>query len=74
MIHVGSSNSSHATTPYSPNLARSDCYLFGTVKERLEWMQVSDAGMFVEQVHEILGSTAVEELERVFGAWIDRVC
>jgi hypothetical protein len=59
--------------PYSPDLAPSDFYLFGTVKNRLEQIQASDADDFFEQLQEILSSISVEELERVFAAWIDRV-
>jgi hypothetical protein len=47
--------------------------LFGTVKNRLEQIQASDADDFFEQLEEILSSISVEELERVFAAWIDRV-
>jgi hypothetical protein len=59
--------------PYSPDLAPGDFYLFGPVKNRLEKIQASDADDFFEQLEEILSSIAVEELERVFAAWIDRV-
>jgi hypothetical protein len=47
--------------------------LFGTVKNRLEQIQASDADDFFEQLEEILSSISVEELEWVFAAWIDRV-
>jgi hypothetical protein len=47
--------------------------LFGAVKDRLERMQASDADALVEQIPDILRSIAVEELERVFAAWIDRI-
>jgi hypothetical protein len=59
--------------PYSPDLAPSDFYLFGKVKNRLEQIQASDADDFFEQLEEILSSISVEELERVLAAWIDRV-
>jgi hypothetical protein len=59
--------------PYSPDLAPSDFYLFGTVKNRLEQIQASDADDFFEQLTEILNSISPEELERVFAAWIDRI-
>jgi hypothetical protein len=62
--------------PYSPGLAPCDFCLFGTVKNRLEQIQASDADdffFFFEHLDEILGSISVEELERVFAAWIDRV-
>jgi hypothetical protein len=59
--------------PYSPDLAPCDLYLFGTIKNRLEQIQASDADDFFAQLDEILGSILVEEFERVFAAWIDRV-
>jgi hypothetical protein len=54
--------------PSSPDLAPSDFYLFGTVKNRLGQIQASDANDFFEQLEEILNSISVEELERVFAA------
>jgi hypothetical protein len=45
--------------PYSPDLAPSDFDLFGTVKNRLEQIQASDADDFFEQLEEILSSISV---------------
>jgi hypothetical protein len=59
--------------PYFPDMAPSDFYLFGPVKNRLEQIQASDADDFFEQLEAILSSISVEELERVFAAWTDRV-
>jgi hypothetical protein len=59
--------------PYSLDLASSDLYLFCTVKNRLGQIQASEADDFFEQFYEILNSISVEELDRVFAAWIDRV-
>jgi hypothetical protein len=58
---------------YSPDLASSDFYLFGIVKNRLERIQASDMDEFLEQLYELLHSIPVEELEHVFSSWIDRV-
>jgi hypothetical protein len=59
--------------PYSPNLAPSDFYLFGMVKNQLEQIHASDADDFFGQFDEILNSIPVEKLKWVFTAWIDRV-
>jgi transposase InsO family protein len=59
--------------PYSQDLVPSDFYFFGTVQNRLEQIQASDADDFFEQLYEKLNSISVEELERVFAAWIDQV-
>jgi hypothetical protein len=58
---------------YSPDLASSDFYLFGTVKNRLQQIQTLDIDEFCEQLYEILHSISVEELEYVSSTWIDRV-
>jgi hypothetical protein len=58
---------------YSPNQAPSDFGLFCTVKNLREQIQTSDGDDFCEQLYNILNSISVEELERVFPAWIDRV-
>jgi hypothetical protein len=39
---------------YSPDLASSDFYLFPTVKEKLEWIQLADEDQFFECLQEIL--------------------
>jgi hypothetical protein len=59
--------------PCSTDLAPSDFYLFGRVKNRLEQIQGCDANDFCDQLDEIPSSISAEELERVFAAWIDRV-
>jgi hypothetical protein len=59
--------------PYSPDLAPSDFYLFGTVKNQLEHIQLSEHDDFFEKLYEILQSIPKEELARVFTAWRERV-
>jgi hypothetical protein len=58
---------------YSPDFAPSDFYLFPTVKDRLERTHTVDGDDLFEQLFEILRAIAVDELERVFTARIDRV-
>jgi hypothetical protein len=54
--------------------SRSECSdLFGTVNNRVEQIQPSDADNCLKQIGEIRLSMFVEGLARVFAAWIDRV-
>jgi histone-lysine N-methyltransferase SETMAR len=59
--------------PYSPDLVPSDFYLFPTVKERLERIQLADEDQFFESLQEILNDLDHEELNTVFRAWVRRV-
>jgi hypothetical protein len=59
--------------PCSPDLAPSDFYLFGTVKNCLEQIQASDGEDPFAHQYEILLSVSIDEFERVFAAWIERV-
>jgi hypothetical protein len=58
--------------PRSPGLAPSDLYLFPTVKERLEYSDVTDEDQLFEELQTILRSVPGENLERVFEAWRGR--
>jgi transposase len=60
-------------SPYSPDLAPSDFYLFPTVKEKLERTQVANEDQFCESLQAILRGIDREELNRVFQAWVRRV-
>jgi hypothetical protein len=59
--------------PYSPDLAPSDFYLFGAVKQQLEHITVTDDDQFFEELHSILESISREELRRVFDEWLQRI-
>jgi hypothetical protein len=59
--------------PYSHDLAPSDFYLFPTVTERLERIQLADEDQFFESLQEILNGLDHEELKAVFRAWVRRV-
>jgi hypothetical protein len=45
----------HTHPPYLPDLAPSDFYLFPTVKEKLERIQLADEDQFFECLQGILG-------------------
>jgi hypothetical protein len=51
---------------YSPNLASSDFFMFPTVKEKLEQIQVADEDQFFECLQEILRGSDQQELNSVF--------
>jgi len=58
--------------PYSPDLAPSDFYLFGTIKDRLRSIQGHTAEELFQNVEEILNAISGEEIERVFLDWMER--
>jgi hypothetical protein len=53
---------------YSPDLAPRDCYLFPTVKEKLERIQLADEDQSFESLQAILRGLDNEELNAVFQA------
>jgi hypothetical protein len=59
-------------SPYSFDLAFNDFYLFLTVKEKLERIQLADEDQFFECLQEILRSIDLEKLNIVFQAWMGR--
>jgi hypothetical protein len=59
--------------PYSQDFTSSDFYSFPTVKNRVEKIPTVDEDNLFEQLLEILKAIPVDELERVFTAWVDRV-
>jgi hypothetical protein len=60
-------------TPYSPDMAPSDLYLFPTVKEKLECIQLADEDQFFECVQGVLRGLDQQELNIIFQAWVHRV-
>jgi hypothetical protein len=54
--------------PYSPDLAPGDFFLFPTVKERLEHVNITDEHQAFEELHTIRRSIPGEEMERIFDA------
>jgi histone-lysine N-methyltransferase SETMAR len=60
-------------SPYSYDLAPCDFYLFPTVKEKLERIQLADEDKFFERLQKILRGLDQLELNTVFQAWMLRV-
>jgi hypothetical protein len=58
---------------YSPELAPGEVYLYATVKETPEWIQVTDEDSFFEHLPEILTGIDQEEFNDVFQAWMTRI-
>jgi hypothetical protein len=58
---------------YSYNLATSDLYLFSTVKENLERIQLADEDQFFECLQGVLSGLDQQELNRVFQASVRRI-
>jgi histone-lysine N-methyltransferase SETMAR len=58
---------------YSPDLAPSDFYLFGKVKDQLIGESIQDEKEFLHEVVELLGSISTFELQNVFRNWIKRL-
>jgi hypothetical protein len=60
-------------SPYLSDLAPSDFYLFATVKEKLERIQVADEDQLFDCLQEILSGIDHGELDGVLQAWMRRV-
>jgi hypothetical protein len=56
--------------PYSPDLTPRDFYLFPTVKEKLERIQVTDEDQYVECLQKILSDIDQKQLK---GVWINKI-
>jgi hypothetical protein len=59
--------------PYSPDIAPSDVYLFGTVKQRLQTCEGRSFEELRANVHGILSSLGPYELEASMRAWMERL-
>jgi hypothetical protein len=59
--------------PYSPDVAPSDFYLFGTAKSRLEQVRLTEPDELSKGLHSILSSILGGELEAVFQTWLERI-
>jgi hypothetical protein len=59
--------------PYSYHLVNSDFYLFPTVKEKLERIELADEDQFLECLQEVLRGINLEELNTVFQAWMRQI-
>jgi hypothetical protein len=59
--------------PYSPDIASSDFYPFGTIKQLLQTCQGHSCEELEENVHEILGSIPYTELTATMRTWVARL-
>jgi transposase len=59
--------------PYSPDLALSDFFLFGYVKDRLQGILFASREELVAGISEVLDEIRPETLPRVFEHWIERL-
>jgi hypothetical protein len=59
--------------PSSPDLAPTDFSLSPTVKERLKDIEMVDEEDLFNRLKEILDEIPQKELNKVFGAWINRL-
>jgi hypothetical protein len=59
--------------PYSPDIALSDCFLFGWLKIQLERRGHNGEDELSEVVDEILTARSVEMTETVFVDWMNRL-
>jgi hypothetical protein len=59
---------------YLPDLAPSDFYLFGYVKQLLSGCQFADQDSLLQAVSDILAGIEKATLENVFHNWMQRLC
>jgi hypothetical protein len=59
--------------PYSPDLARSDFYLFGYLNDRLQGQHFEDADQFFDAIMALRGTIDKVTLQRVLLEWIERL-
>ena len=59
--------------PYSPDIAPSDFFLFGYVKEKLKGIKFNSRDELIQKVIEILNSIPKELLSQVFDEWEKRL-
>jgi hypothetical protein len=59
--------------PYSLDLASSDFYLFFTVKEKLERIQLADEDQFFDCLQQAVRGLDQQELNTAFQIWVSRV-
>jgi hypothetical protein len=59
---------------YSPDLAPSDFYLFGYVKQLLSGCQFADQDSLLQAVSDILVGIEKVTLENILHNWMERLC
>ena len=58
---------------YSPDVAPSDFFLFGYLKDRLQGSQFETSHQLLEAITDIISSIPKETLNSVFEEWMDRL-
>ena len=59
--------------PYSPDLAPSDFYLFGYLKNKMKGESFPSADDLLQRVLQILNNISTDTLKKVFDEWLDRL-
>jgi len=59
--------------PYSPDLAPSDFYLFGMIKNRIRGRHFTTSDEIVTEIREIFEGISKTELQRVYNTWLRRL-
>ena len=59
--------------PYSPDLAPSDFFLFGYIKEKCEGVEFTSPDELIEFIENIFSQISSEVFERVFLNWEERL-
>jgi len=59
--------------PYSPDLAPSDFYLFGTAKTQIRGQRFTSSDEIVAKMEKILEEIQKDELLRVYNTWLKRL-
>jgi hypothetical protein len=70
-LHQSQSNETGTSSPYSPDLALSDFFLFGYVKEKLMGYRAETPSEIFVRIPVILAEIPRETLNAVFLEWID---
>jgi histone-lysine N-methyltransferase SETMAR len=59
--------------PYSPDLASSDFYLFGYLKDRLQGQHFQDLDQLFDAITALTGTIEKVTWQRVFLEWMERL-
>jgi hypothetical protein len=60
-------------SPYSPDLALSDCCLFGYLKDRLQGQHFEDGDQLFDAIMSLTETIEKATLQRVFFEWMERL-
>jgi hypothetical protein len=71
--HLENRTKSASHSPYSPDVAPSDCYRFGYIKRCLTGLSFEDANQLLAAVEGVLEGIEKVTLQAVFLEWMDRL-